>query len=427
MSAPDQTASCASARRGRILAFCAVLHGFTHLYNVALIPLYVRIEQDLGLASLAQATFLMTAMMTAYFLPSYPVGAAIERIGRRRALGWGLVVNGIGFVILSQARSYEAALAGAAVAGFGGSFYHPAATAWIAQLYPTRPGRALGVAGVGANAGFFLGPVYAGWRADAAGWRAPVLELGLLGTAVAFLFLALTREEGDGVSSGRRAVAPTERSAAPSAPAALWLWVAATAAALSLRDFAGCAAASGGSLLLARGHHFSAGATGLILSAVYLAGMIANPLFGALGDRNPLRWLGGLLAASALAVAALPFLKGAWAPIGFFLFGLVFMGNYPVTEGLLMRSVPSTAQSRVMGLFIAIAGPLGNLGHWWAGWVAERLPRGNAPNGYWPLFLGCALLILASLGALPCFRGIRRSVATVSAEADSKPDTTPKP
>src|SRR5204863_4737620 len=88
------------------------------------------------------------------------------------------------------------------LAGFGGSFYHPAATAMVARLYPIGTGRALGFVGIGASIGFFIGPVYAGWRAGgleatlgAAAWRQPVLELGLLGVVGALLFAWLAEDE----------------------------------------------------------------------------------------------------------------------------------------------------------------------------------------------------------------------------------------
>jgi len=60
--------------RKRTLWLCGVLHGFTHLYNVALLPLYLLIQQDLHLAGIEQSTLLVTVMMASYFLPSYPMG-----------------------------------------------------------------------------------------------------------------------------------------------------------------------------------------------------------------------------------------------------------------------------------------------------------------------------------------------------------------
>ncbi len=60
----------------------------------------------------------------------------------------------------------------------------------------------VGFIGMGASVGFFIGPIYAGWRAGAleavlgaAAWRRPVLELGLLGIVAAGLFAWYADEE----------------------------------------------------------------------------------------------------------------------------------------------------------------------------------------------------------------------------------------
>ena len=57
--------------KARTLWLCGALHAFTHIYHVALMPLYLLIQRDLKLASVEQATLLLTLMMLAYFLPSY--------------------------------------------------------------------------------------------------------------------------------------------------------------------------------------------------------------------------------------------------------------------------------------------------------------------------------------------------------------------
>src|SRR5688572_20542221 len=144
------------SHRTRTLILASVLHGFTHVYQVALLPLYFLIQQDFKLAGVGQATFLVTLLMLAYFLPSYPLGALADRVSRKKLLALGLLINAAGFVGLAFAPNYFAALICVAVAGFGGSFYHPAATAMIARLYPVGTGKALGILGMGASVGFFF-------------------------------------------------------------------------------------------------------------------------------------------------------------------------------------------------------------------------------------------------------------------------------
>src|SRR5215468_8150695 len=111
------------SHRNRTLLLVGTLHAFTHLYQVALLPLYLRIQQDLKLGSVDQATLLVTVMGVAYFLPSYPLGAMADHLSRKRLMASGLAINGLGFVGLALAPSYAWALASVMVAGFGGSFF----------------------------------------------------------------------------------------------------------------------------------------------------------------------------------------------------------------------------------------------------------------------------------------------------------------
>src|SRR5262245_14847238 len=135
----------------RTLTLISVLHGFTHVYQVALLPLYLPIQKSFNLESLGSSTFLVTVLMLAYFMPSYPMGVLADRVSRKKLLTLGLAINALGFVGLSWAPNYAAALVAMVVAGFGGSFFHPAATALIAGLFPAKTGRALGIIGMGAG------------------------------------------------------------------------------------------------------------------------------------------------------------------------------------------------------------------------------------------------------------------------------------
>src|SRR5882757_7568708 len=51
----------------RTLWLCGTLHAFTHIYHVALMPLYLLIQRDLGLVSVEGATLLLRLMMLATF------------------------------------------------------------------------------------------------------------------------------------------------------------------------------------------------------------------------------------------------------------------------------------------------------------------------------------------------------------------------
>ena len=199
----------------RTLWLCGTLHAFTHIYQVALMPLYLLIQRDLKLASVEQATLLLTLMMLGYFVPSYGMGVLADRTSRKRLLAAGLAINSLGYIGLAFAPNYAWAVACVMIAGLGGSFFHPAATSMVARLFPANTGRALGLVGVGASVGFFIGPLYSGWRADSAGWRAPVLELGLLGVLMAGLFACLAKEEPPRIQANERKVVRENLFATP--------------------------------------------------------------------------------------------------------------------------------------------------------------------------------------------------------------------
>lgn len=405
----------APQHRVRTLWLLGVLHAFTHVYHVALLPLYLPMQRDLKLSSLEQATLPMTVMMLVYYGLSYPLGILADRVSRKKLLGWGLFINALGFVGLALAPNYPAALASVVIAAIGGSCFHPAATALVARLYPEATGRALGLVGIGAGAGFFVGPIYAGWRATQSGdWRTPVMEFGVLGIVAAGAFAWLADES----SSAGDLQSPSSALAGPNgdckSPAlfpspALWLLFLAAAVAFALRDFAGHSMGSLGSLFLQKAHGFTVKEAGAALSVIFLMGVVSNPLFGHLSDRGRTRWTAGVMLAAAVVVAAFPHLPRGWLTGALAVYGFFFMGCYPMVEAALMESVPDAVRGRVFGLFITVGGILGNLAHWFAGrWVEHLGTDAAEPARYHGFYLLLAALLLASLPGLLCLREIRK-------------------
>src|SRR5213592_725012 len=292
----------------RTLWLCGALHAFTHIYQVALMPLYLPIQRELQLGSVEQATLLLTLMMLAYFLPSYAMGVLADRFSRKKILATGLAINGLGYVGLAFAPNYWWAVACVMVAGLGGSCFHPAATSMIARLFPLNTGRALGLVGVGASIGFFIGPIYSGWRADSAGWRAPVLELGSAGVLMAGLFVWLARAEPARIQPDENKIVAEKLFASP---ALCWLFIAMSFA-FGLRDFTGSSMGSLGSLFLQNACGFDLKQTGMALSAIFLASVVSNPLFGRLSDRRRVRWTCAVLLVSVVVVGIFPRVAAPW-------------------------------------------------------------------------------------------------------------------
>jgi FSR family fosmidomycin resistance protein-like MFS transporter len=411
-------------RKTRTLWLSGVLHGFTHLYQIALVPLYLLIQKDLKLASVGEATLLVTVMGISYFLPSYPIGILADRMSRKKMLAIGLALNGLGFVLVGLAPNYAGALAGVVLSGLGGSFYHPAATALIARLYPVGTGRALGLVAIGASIGYFVGPIYTGWRAEMSGnWRSPVIELGIFGVIVAGIFYWLCDEDRslavDGAKTAigspsppvgeREGVRGIHRKKKLFPTRALWLFFLAAAFCFSLRDFAGAGMGSLGSLYLQEARGFDPKTTGFMLSGIFLASAASNPIFGHLSDRGRIRWTILLLVLALTMIALFPHVPRQWMFVTLSAYGFFFLASYPVVEAAVMESVPDAVRGRVFGLFITAGGLVGNLAHWAVGVAVKKLgPDAALPQSYYPLYAMLAGLVVLSLAGLPCLHAIRK-------------------
>jgi MFS transporter, FSR family, fosmidomycin resistance protein len=408
----SDTASSHKTHQNRTLWLTGVLHAFTHLYQVALVPLYLLIQRDFHFESVGNATLLLTVMLAATYAPSYHLGVMADRMNRKHLLGFGLAVNGLGFVALAFAPNFGWALAAVTLSGFGGSFYHPAATPLIARLFPGSTGKALGLVGIGASAGFFVGPLYTGWRAahlagamGPAAWRQPVLELGVLGILVAGLFAWLADNERPALARERKPVHAGKLFPTP----ALWFFFLAYCLAFSLRDFAGGSMGSLGSLFLQNVHGFDPKRTGVSLSMIFVAASISNPLFGSLSDSGRKRWIAIAVVIAAVMVVVFPHVPARWTIPVFVVYGFFFLAGYPMTEAALMESVPDAVRGRVLGLFVLTGGVIGNLSHWAVGAKVKQMGEAaHQASAYFPLYAGMAGLLLLALSGLLCLHAIQK-------------------
>jgi MFS family permease len=285
----------------------------------------------------------------------------------------------------------------------GGCAYHPAATALIAHLFPQNTGKALGLLGIGASVGFFVGPAYAGWRAATAGWRAPILELGIFGVIGAIVFALLADDDGEIHDEAE------PRRERMFSSWTLWMIFAAAAFAFSLRDFAGSSMGSLASLFLQNAKGFTIIQTGVAVSCIFLASAISNPIFGRLSDRGRLRWALALLVIAAALVSTFPFVPAKFSVVALVLYGFFFMASYPIVESAVMESVHKSVRGRAFGFFITIGGVVGNLAHWLMGLWVERLgPRANVVSAYYPIYGTLAVFILLSLLGLPLMNRLHK-------------------
>ncbi len=204
------------------LALATILHAFTHAYAVLLVPLYLLVCADLHLKLVSSVSLIVTLYGLVYSLGSYPAGVMADRLNRKALLGIGLLGNALAITLMGLTRQYEMLIVLGILAGLFGTIFHPAANALAPAHYPKNPGMAIGLLGMGSGLGFFVGPQFAGWRAQSAHWQwgmiaqwqKPCIELGVAGIIFGVIFLLFAREarpKSRSASAAREDVAVASR------------------------------------------------------------------------------------------------------------------------------------------------------------------------------------------------------------------------
>ena len=397
MSEPDPAERFSRSKTTLFLSM--LLHAFTHAYATMLVPLYLLIAQDLNLSGVQAVSLIVTVYSLVYCLGSYGAGVLADRVNRTVLLGTGLVGNAVAITLMGFTRNYELLIALGVVAGLFGTLFHPSANALVTAHFPKSPGMAIGLLGCGAGLGFFAGPQFAGWRAEAArwewmhlaDWQRPLVELGVAGVVVGLLFLLLAKDvrRPRADDDEHPVVGPTLRNR-----------VIALALVLGCRDFAGVASLSLVGIYLLRAHGLDARRTGFIVGAMMLVSVIVNPLFVYFsGGRKRLPTLSAMLILGGLVVTTLP-LWPLWGVLPVMcVFQTFQLGSYAVSDAATLERVPADVRGRVVGLFLLFAGTFASTGPYIMGAWSDALgaQRMHEPIAYLPLFgtLGALMLIAA--------------------------------
>ncbi len=391
-------------RSGLTLGLCTILHALTHALGSMLVPLYLVMRDDLRRGGVKEIALIVTVYGVVYALLSYPAGILADRMNRKVLLGVGLIGNALAVFLMGLTHRYEVLLALGAVGGMFGSLFHPTANALVPVHWPKNPGMPIGIMGIGSGLGFFFGPQYAGWRAEAAGWQRPCMELGLLGIVVGILFLILAKE-----AQGAREVMKQESHPLGKGMRRKML---AIAAILGCRDFAGIATASLVSIYLQKAHGFDARHTGWVVGAMMLSSMVANPIAVWLspGHRRLPALMINLLIGGVLLVMV-PRINVAWVLAMLATFQVFHLGSYAVGEAAMLERVHPEVRGRIIGMFLTSAGTFASLSPWLMGWWTDHLgARALRPEGYtipfsvlgaMMVFAGFSVKMIARLGPTP--------------------------
>lgn len=172
------------------------------------------IRRDLGL-SVAQMGLLLSAFLWVYAFTQLPVGALLDRIRPRKALGAGLVLWSAAQALGGLVNGFGSFVAARALLGLGEAPMFPTAAAVVRDWFP--PHKRTGATGLwnsAAAAAQALAPPVLTLLMVAVGWRAMFVILGLAGFALSAVWMAAYRDR-------RRHAAPP-LAAAPGAAWSAW-------------------------------------------------------------------------------------------------------------------------------------------------------------------------------------------------------------
>ncbi|QOV90555.1 MFS transporter [Humisphaera borealis] len=417
-----------ATRSNLTLVLTTGLHAFTHAYSVLIVPLYLLVVADLKLPGVKQAAIVVTIYNVVYWGLAFVSGILADRFNRKVLLGIGLLGNGLAVLAMGLTRTYEWLIVWAIVAGIAGSLFHPAANAMVPAHYPKSPGMAIGLLGAGSGLGFFLGPQYAGWRAESAtwhlwsvaDWQRPLIELGLIGLVIGVIFLIFAREAPSRIFRRRGdsglPVPSAEILASMPEPPSLPInkantlgkrlrWqVVGLAFTLGFRDFAGVAGLSLASIFLQKAYGYGAKEAGLVVGCMMLLSVIVNPLAVYLSPGR--RRLPALIAHLVLGACLVPLASQAGSIVGVVILLCLFqtcqLGSYAISDAATLERVVPEVRGRVVGLFLSIAGTIGATGPWIMGAWVDSMGAGaaNPANYFAPYMFLSVCLVWAMLSVL---------------------------
>lgn len=204
------TAIAESLRRdSQIVGLISVGHMMSHVYMLALPPLFPVLRAEMGL-SYVELGISLGVFAVAQAALQTPMGFLCERLGARLILVAGLVVNAVAVGLMASAENLWGLCALMALAGAGSSVFHPADYSILSgTVSERRLGRAFAIHTFGGAAGFALAPIIMVGLASALDWRTALMIVGGTGVVVALLILAFSgvitegegkKKEGGGIS-----------------------------------------------------------------------------------------------------------------------------------------------------------------------------------------------------------------------------------
>lgn len=332
--------------RGWILA--AVATGWLFSIGMRLVfpALLPTVRAAFGM-DLTTAGVLLTLMWGAYALGQLPGGVLADRIGERDTMVASTLLGTGTIVVVAVSTGVPSFFAGTVLFGLATGLYATTRFTVVTDVYPDRDAMALGLTSAAGNVGTVVLPVLAGFLAAAAGWRVGFgfAVPAFLATTVGLWFVVprTTSERAGGGSPLRvaREVAGKLASREMTLIGSAMLLMS-----LIYQGFTGFYPTY---LVVEKG--LDQGAASTLFGLFFAAGIVVQPLAGAVSDRVGSR--ATMACANGLTVftmGALPFVGGTVPLAVLTVLAALQLGFWPVAQAVAIGALPDEIQGSGFGL-----------------------------------------------------------------------------
>jgi MFS family permease len=352
----NSAATAAAPRSFKDVWLISAGHGLTHWYTATFYLLLPLIGKELGL-SYTEIGLIMTVQHAVGAISNLPGGMFVDMVGKKGYLmAASLFWVGFPYALMSLTHNFWMLLACVTLVGIGNNIWHPAAIPTLAYRYPERKGLVISLHGMGGNLGEALAPLVVGALLAWMSWRAVVVVNVVPGIVMAALILAMLgafsmARGGQAINAG--AESPSVRD-----------YLRGFASLLANRGLMLVSIGSAFRTMTQVGLHtflpvylayelgFSPFMTGVCLTVLQGAGLLASPVAGHLSDKlgrksivmSSMALTGITIAGMALAGDSVLFVLFV-ALVGFFLYAV-----RPVLQAWAVECTPKHLAGSGVGL-----------------------------------------------------------------------------
>ena len=351
------------------MALMVIVSALGVIDRTAILTLGQAIKRDLLLTDQQFGLISGVGYALFYAILGLPLARLADTGNRVRLVAIAVAGFSVFAFLCGFARSFIQLVACRVVVGLGEAGVLPPTTSVISDLYPpSRRGTALSILAIGIPLGSLVGPIGAGYLADAYSWRTVFLLLGAPGLIIALTAWFTLREPPRGLSEQRRDDGPAPGALAVlrhlTAKPSFWHLV----AGMAVTNFA---AAGVGAFLpqyFTRQFNLGLGMTGVMFGVISAISLLAGTLSGGIvadflsgHDKRWYVWLPGLgvLVAMPLYVASFLLPYPAVALVVLTFAGAALFVYYTPTQALLQNMVEPRMRGTAAYIFFLITGVVG--------------------------------------------------------------------